>query len=976
MPYLLDANLSASSDLTPAHLSVTEQLFSLSTAEMVLGAGTLTMSGSMVRQFVHLFDENGSMGIYRIAACQVDQHNTCTMSLEHGICTLEDCVGPEEAELSGSMRSILTTILAWQHDVKWQLGDVDVPDTVTHYTLHAGNQIALQALFDAVALCNGAYALAYDQTTTPWTVHLRKLPTIFDCECRLSQNVAGVSIAYDESEMCTRVTSAMLEGGYYQDAQAVEKWGVIARALDIDEESALTPLEQATAYVADHASPRVAVEIDALELGKISGNPYDFFSLGKSCRVALGALSQYLTLQIVSVHWPDVYGGQGMRRLTLATAQRSTQSALAGLRSSVARSNRSNSKQFRYIREELDKLIINAPTIELIARVDQLEQTSDDQELQINQAMVRLDGAEAAILLKADQAAVNEQGSRLSAAEAEIDGANAAIALKADQSAVDAQGERLSSAEIAIDGLEADIKLVATQSSIDALVTRVSEAEVTIDGLEAQIKQVATQQSIKELEERVSTAEVDINGAKAAVALKADQSIVDELGEHLGQAEVDINAAEAAIALKASQESVTALENRVSAAEVEIDGANAAIALKASQKTVDSLGERVSAAEIAIDGANSRIDLKADLIALNGYVKASDFETLWLTVATGAYISTMNAGYIGASNIGVGDTLSAPKVTATNVNTAGLSATSISLGGTAVSSYDLTMGGLVAAKVFSGGNINLGHSHAVSVSDDGTVTLGEVSETGGNFKIADTKAYKDGVSAAIESVTLSADGWDGLTNTVRATNGKYLMVPLPEISIIGGDSFDADHKTTVHAKTPSSAAYLASLSVDASSVYTEGYNAGNSAGYNSGKSDWRPTIVARTAVDTTNKTVTVSVSNLSQTLLTGQVVSAVEVYDAGYNAGAGAGYNNGYSAGYAAAIASLAWSVSGTNVIATFGDGSTKALDVESYVSATADVKYVSSTSTTITVRGWAYAYFNKVNCASVYRSATYDTAD
>ena len=40
------------------------------------------------------------------------------------------------------------------------------------------------------------------------------------------------------------------------------------------------------------------------------------------------------------------------------------------------------------------------------------------------------------------------------------------------------------------------------------------------------------------------------------------------------------------------------------------------------------------------------------------------------------------------------------------------------------------------------------HSHAVTVSDDGTVTLGEVSSSGGSFNIADTAYYRNGVSAA------------------------------------------------------------------------------------------------------------------------------------------------------------------------------------------------------------------------------------
>lgn len=790
-PRLLDGSLHELARLQPSRLGVTENLTPLSTAELTLPMGEAT---PVVRQFVELYDQNGSLGIYRVAAARTDYGQMQTVSLEHGICTLEDCTAPEEAELSGSMRAILTTILSWQHDVWWQLGDVDVSGI---FALSAGNQIALQALIDAAALCYG-YALVFDQTTSPWTLHLRALPAEVTSECRLARNVSAVGIAWDESELCTRVTSSLLENGY-MDGPTVSEWGVISRPLDVTEDTTAEAAAQLAAeYLDAHKDPRISVEIDALELGALTGEPYDSFSLGGLCRVALPDWGVTAIERIVSAYRPDVYGAPEEVQLTLSTMVRSTQASLAGLRSSMARSNRSNAQQFKYIREEIDKIVIEAPSIELVSRVTKIEEVNEDQELQINEAMIRLDGAEAAILLKADQTAVNELG------------------------------------------------------------VRVSDAEIAIDG------------------------------------------------------------------------------------------ANAEIELKASQTTVDDLGKRVSQAEIDIDGAKSQIALKADLILLEGYVKAEELE------AVEAQISNLTGGLVTAT------ALKANTFSGTTCSVTYLNADSINHNGTLVSQRAVTMGDVsTTGKALSTGDMDLQHSHKVTVGDDGTVTLGEVSAEGGNFKIADTKVYKDGVSAAKDSVTLTSAGWVNGSNVVNASNGKSLTVSLPPFKVSGGDTFTGN-KTTVFFYTDGVPNPLQSKEVDATSVY----NDGSSAGYASGKSDWRPTIVARTGVDTTNKTVTVSVSNLSQTLLTNQVVSAVEVYDAGYNAG------------YAAAIASLTWSVSGTSVVATFGNGTTKSLDVKSYVSATADVKYVSSTSTTITVRGWAYAYFNSVNCASVYRSATYDTAD
>ena len=56
-------------------------------------------------------------------------------------------------------------------------------------------------------------------------------------------------------------------------------------------------------------------------------------------------------------------------------------------------------------------------------------------------------------------------------------------------------------------------------------------------------------------------------------------------------------------------------------------------------------------------------------------------------------------------------------------------------------------------------NWDLSHSHSVSVGADGTVTLGEAVATNASnrsFRIADTKTYKDGVSAAAANVTVNA----------------------------------------------------------------------------------------------------------------------------------------------------------------------------------------------------------------------------
>lgn len=439
---------------------------------------------------------------------------------------------------------------------------------------------------------------------------------------------------------------------------------------------------------------------------------------------------------------------------------------------------------------------------------------------------------------------------------------------------------------------ETDTKFTISRAYYDELNGKFNTVSIELDAQKATIDLKATQEEVNDVSWRLSQAEILIDGANAAIELKADQAIVDDMATRLSSAEIKIDGANAAIELKAEKSEVTELSKRLSQAEIDIDGANAQINLKASQTVVDELGERVSSAEIAIDGVKSEIALKADTILLEGYVKADALETEVLKVMEEAWASEMDIQSLVAASINT-NTLSADSITADE----------LSVGGHSLGT----------------------HSHKVSVNADGTITLGEVSSTGGSFKIADTAYYKEGVSAAKESVTLSAAGWEGGYNVITASNGKSVTVTLPDFSTSGGDTWSSN-KTTVYFYTGSVNGPLASKTVDATSVYNSGYN----SGYSSGRSGvtlsaggWQG---GNNVVSASNgKSVTVSLPSFSTSggdsftsnrttvyFYTGSVsgplaskeVDATSIYEAGYAAGAAeaeTAYDEGYAAGVAAA---------------------------------------------------------------------------
>ena len=589
-------------------------------------------------------------------------------------------------------------------------------------------------------------------------------------------------------------------------------------------------------------------------------------------------------------------------------------------------------------KEEVTELgtIITGAMIELDGVKGQIDLKASKAELtetqnRLSQAEIRINGAEASIELKADRTTVDALGTRISQAEIKVDGANeqidlwagqldefgnrldgaevlidglnSAITLKADKTTVTNMGTRLTSAEVAIDGLNAEIKLVATEKSVQDLAERVNQAEIQVNGFEAQLKLMATQKTIEDLVERVNQAEINIDGANAMIdqwageldeqgkrlngaevlidglnrqiVLKANSSDVTKLDNRVSQAEVDIDAANAAISLKANQSTVNSLTNRVSQAEVDINAAESAISLKASQSDVTKLTNRVSQAEIKINGATSSIEMLAEQIRLAGYVTMDEFEALQGQVAN-------LQGGLSSFTVVKANTVNANSIVSTYLN-----ATSFQHAGATVSQRAITMGSLTSSgKALTTGAVDLSHSHKVTVNADGTITLGEAATTGGSFRIADTAYYKNGVSAArtegINSVNLSTMFGSGGVVTARLTNGREGTLQLTQGTASGSNIPIIGNRATV-------------MTVDASSVYNNGYSSGVTIGKNG---------VAVSSMFGSGGVITARLTNgkegtlqLTQGTASGKnipiignrgtvmTVNASGIYDAGYTAG-------------------------------------------------------------------------------------------
>ena len=326
LPRLLDANLQETARLHPLRLSVDLRLDPLSTAEMVLPASSPWVSP---RDLIELYDENGSLGVYRVKTMEIDVQHTRTLKLEHSFATLQDGVIAAQGFMD-SVSGTITRLLSQQPVPLWTLGDVEAPADLT--IIFATEYVnLLEALETLLGMLPEGYALDFDQTVTPWKLHLRRLSSLPFCEGRLSRNLHSVRYTQDGSRLCTRVYpfGAEVEEGRlnlmpllgvpYLESSHVEALGVISRTFNTDLVFDVPSLQSvAEEYLARHRLPEITVTVDGVDLSAATGESLDAFRLGRSCRLALPEDDLLLTHQIIAIHKPDVYGAPGQVTLTLS----------------------------------------------------------------------------------------------------------------------------------------------------------------------------------------------------------------------------------------------------------------------------------------------------------------------------------------------------------------------------------------------------------------------------------------------------------------------------------------------------------------------------------------------------------------------------------------------------------------------------------------------------------------------------------
>ncbi len=339
MPRLLDASLRERARLSPFRLALDLRLRPLSTAEMYLAD---TEPEVQVRDLIELYDEHGSVGVFRVSGIDTLPGLSRTVWLEHSLATLSDGVVPATA-MSGTVRETIEHLLGYQPDMRWMLGEVDMPeDTTVLFTCGCTN--LLSALTDLLELLPDELMLEFEQSSVSWVMHLRQMSDADACEGRLRRNLSNVKVSSDASGLCTRVypygagqgteriSLRPLTGTDWLESEAVHTWGRICHtftAANIFDVPTLKAV--AEKYLARHAHPSVSVTASAVDLSEMTGEDADSFRLGQMCRLSMAEMGMVMHERIVGIRKPDVIAAPGQMTLTLCSQLHDTSDEIANM---------------------------------------------------------------------------------------------------------------------------------------------------------------------------------------------------------------------------------------------------------------------------------------------------------------------------------------------------------------------------------------------------------------------------------------------------------------------------------------------------------------------------------------------------------------------------------------------------------------------------------------------------------------------
>ncbi|MBQ2434081.1 MAG: hypothetical protein II266_06580, partial [Clostridia bacterium] len=241
LPIVLTDKLKREKPIQADALSITISARDKSTALLKL---PINAAAYPMHTFFELFTTKGSAGVFWQTNASLSDNTGRTYSLTHAIDTLRKNTYKEQITFEGTRRDFLSKLFSYQEPVYWQLGDVYAPDS--SYKSANINYTNLSDLFTRFFQDNVDLYPVYDFSTTPWTVHIRKLPDEIGARFSLTRNAETCRIVYDDKQQATRlylavntpekvngITKYTPELKIYEDADAIAQYGIFEKTASV-----------------------------------------------------------------------------------------------------------------------------------------------------------------------------------------------------------------------------------------------------------------------------------------------------------------------------------------------------------------------------------------------------------------------------------------------------------------------------------------------------------------------------------------------------------------------------------------------------------------------------------------------------------------------------------------------------------------------------------------------------------------------
>ena len=277
--------------------------------------------------FVEIYTEHGSAGIFRVVSSTYRYGQTCQLQLIGAADTLSDDIWPETAdEATRTVAEWIQLILAKQTTTRWQAGSCALNASVKMKV----NYSELWAMLEDVKGARPGYRWSYDFTTSPWTLSLVQMPDEISSEFRVTRNIESAQITVSDQQMCNRLVFTVTDGNtdgtpaitVYDDTTSQQKYGIRTRCTDIKTDEipiGMSAADYARHLLSEHAVPDFAIVINGEDLWKLTGTSIDHFELGYLCRAVLPEYGETIEERVVALSYPNVIQEPHSVRVSLSS---------------------------------------------------------------------------------------------------------------------------------------------------------------------------------------------------------------------------------------------------------------------------------------------------------------------------------------------------------------------------------------------------------------------------------------------------------------------------------------------------------------------------------------------------------------------------------------------------------------------------------------------------------------------------------